>query len=245
MTVAAQASTSDPVRRAGAATDGRPRVEPPASWRDGSGTALPHASRRIALAAALAALLAPPAGADSLGEMLSACYARTESAGQAASILSSIGWQVGGAVPRAVEARAMVLPYLSGLSAQDLRRNALAHYLDPGLARAAEEAARSVFMTSPEGHTLMMTHDGAAIDCTLALAPGSFASQVLDALPNWQDPVTDPQMVRYRFAPDAAPTGVTGADGALWDADARDFTQVNPVRPRDVDLIVTARARMQ
>ena len=77
--------------------------------------------------------LRPPVAADPFHDMLSACYARTGSAGQAASLLSTIGWQVGGDAPRAVEARAMVLPYLSGRGAQDLRHNALTYYADEAL----------------------------------------------------------------------------------------------------------------
>ncbi len=200
-----------------------------------------------ALAFALAAATAPaaPAAADMLSQLQAACSAPTGSAGQAASLLSTIGWRVGGNAARATEARAMVLPYLSGRGEQDLRRNALAQYRDEALAQAAEEAARSLFLTSPGGDTLMMTHSGDALDCTLALAPGTIPAMIVEALPGKPSPVTDPQMTRYPFAPDPMPTGIRAVSGAFWDPDADDYTRTNPVRPRDVDMIVTLRTVMQ
>lgn len=196
----------------------------------------------------LALLAASPALAeDPITELQGACHSTAGSVGQVASLLSPVGWQVGGDFERAIEARAMVLPYLSGRGEQDLRRNALTYYKDEALAQAAEEAVLSGFMTSPEGHTLMIIHTGRDIYCTLALARGTLAVQVLDAMPDRDFEIgkgNDPQMTWNIFSPNPPPPGVTGAEIALYDSDADDYTRINPVRPRDVDLIVTTRARL-
>ena len=196
---------------------------------------------------ALAALLAAPAAAqDRMQELMGACFAQTGSFGQAATLLSTLGWQVGGDAERAIEARAMVLPYLMGRDEQDLRRNGLEYYKNETLALARQEAVYSGILTSPEGHTLMMTHTGETLDCTLAIAEDVHFGEITDSLPEGDfGKGEDPQMSWENFRPETPPPGVTDAEGTFWDSNERRYTTVNPPRPRHVDLIVTTRVRMQ
>ena len=198
-----------------------------------------------ALALSLALLAAPAAAQDRMQELMGACFARTGSFGQAATLLSTLGWQVGGDAERGIEARAMILPYLQGRGEQELRRNGLEIYLNETLPLARQEAVYSGFLTSPEGHTLMMTHTGDTLECTLAIAAGVHFAQVTESLPDAHTKGNDPQMDWELFYPETPPPDVSDAEGGYWDANERAYTTANPPRPRDVDLIVSTRVRMQ
>lgn len=202
-----------------------------------------RAGALVLLAGGLAAPAAP-ARAGTISDYLAACLSPAGSPGQTATLLSTIGWTVGGDVARAVEARAMVIPYLSGRDEQDLRRNAVTYYLEEGLAAAEAEAARSVWLTSPEGDVALISHEEGRILCTLALAEGVLAAEVTAALPEPARGGTDPQMKWQHFALDA-PEGITDPRVTLWDSAAREYTTRNPVRRRDVDLILTTEARVE
>ncbi len=198
-----------------------------------------------AIALILALIAAPAAAQDRLQEMLGACFAQTGSFGQAATLLSTLGWQVGGDAERGIEARAMVLPYLQGRDEQELRRNGLEIYKTETLPLARQEAVYSGFLTSPEGHTLMMTHTGEMLECTLAIADDVHVTEITGSLPASHSKGSDPQMEWELFRPETPPPGVSEAEGAYWDSDERAYTTANPPRPRDVDLIISTRVRMQ
>lgn len=199
----------------------------------------------IATLATLALSVPSVALANKMEQLMGACFAPTATSGQAATLLSTIGWQVGGDYTRAQEARAMVLPYLSGRDDQDLRRNGLEYYQQEGLVQAAEEAPLSLFLTSPDGGTLMMTHTGEQLDCTYAAAGGTLVTEITSLLPDdLSNPVSDPQMTYYRYIPNPQPQGIQRTTVNVWDPDEADYTQINPIRPRSVDLIVTVRTKM-
>lgn len=187
----------------------------------------------------------PLAAQDRVQELMGACFSQSGTVGQAATALSTIGWAVGGDYERAVEARAMTIPYLSGRDEQDLRRKGVEYYKEEGLAQAAEEATMSLFLTAPEGHTLMMTHTGDAMNCTLAIAEDVHAVAILNLLPEDTEEGNDPQMEWTHFVPAPPPPGVSGARGTFWIADSRDYTNINPPRPRDVKMIITTQVRLQ
>lgn len=198
-----------------------------------------------ALVVSLALLASPAVAENPITEMQGACHSASGSVGQAASLLSTVGWQVGGDFERAIEARAMVIPYLSGRDEQDLRRNGLEYYLEEGLPQAREEATRSGFLTSPEGHTIMITHNGDSIMCTLAVAKNTLAIEIGAMLPE-EDfrSGNDPQMRWYYYRPETPPPGVSDAVMIHFDADDHDYTNINPVRPRDVDQVIVMTARI-
>ncbi len=198
-----------------------------------------------AMALVTSALASSVAAENPITEMQGACHSNVGSVGQAASLLSTVGWQVGGDFARAIDARAMVIPYLSGRDEQDLRRKGLDYYLEEGLPQAAEEAVLSGFLTSPEGHTIMITHNGDHIMCPLAVHEYTLAVEISAYLP--QEDFrngNDPQMRWYYYRPETPPPGVSDPVMIHFDADDHDYTNINPVRPRDVDQVIVMTARI-